>query len=163
MGNNPDSKGEYMPLPEIEFDSEVERAKYLKQEAIEHIKAEPTIFLKRMTKRFIDYYRSENIGIVWNINGLKQVNADPLVLPLKLLSSGYWMLILLLAIYGLWQLFKAEGFWQTITATPIFALLGYFTLLHVIIASGDRYHFPIIPFLAMLAAYALHRVKKPEK
>jgi 4-amino-4-deoxy-L-arabinose transferase-like glycosyltransferase len=163
MGNNPDSKGEYMPLPEIEFDSEVQRAKYLKQEAIEHIKAEPIIFVKRMAKRLIDYYRSENIGIVWNMGGLKQINADASLLTLKLVSSGYWMLILLLAIYGLWQLFKAEGFWQTITETPIFALLCYFTVLHVIIASGDRYHFPIIPFLAMLAAYTLHRVKKPEK
>jgi hypothetical protein len=162
MGNNPDSKGECMPLPDIEFDSEVERAKYLKEQAIEHIKAEPLIFLKRMTKRLIDYYRSENIGIVWNLGGLKKINADATLLPLKLLSSGYWMLILVLAIYGLWQLFKIEGLWQTITATPIFALLGYFTVLHVIIASGDRYHFPIIPFLAMLAAYAVSKIKKPQ-
>ena len=155
MGNNPESKGEYMPLPDIKFKSEVERAKYLKQAAIDHIKAEPIIFLKRMTKRLIDYYRSENIGIVWNINGIKQMDAESAVLSLKLLSSGYWMMILLLAIYGLLRLFKQQGIWQTLTITPIFALLGYFTVLHVIIASGDRYHFPIIPFLAMLAAHSL--------
>jgi 4-amino-4-deoxy-L-arabinose transferase-like glycosyltransferase len=77
MGNNPDSTGEYMPLPEnLKFDSETERADYFKSEAIKHIKQEPGIFAKRLVKRFVDYYRSENIGVNWNIEGIKQQGLD---------------------------------------------------------------------------------------
>jgi 4-amino-4-deoxy-L-arabinose transferase-like glycosyltransferase len=160
MGNNPDSNGEYMPLPNIKFESEVERAKYFKAEAIQHIQAEPLLFLNRMAKRLVDYYRSENIGVAWNKNGLNQIGAEPFILPLKVFSSGYWMLILLLAVYGGWRLVKTEGLLKTFTATPIFALLGYFTVLHMIIASGDRYHFPIVPFLAMLASISVQKISQ---
>jgi hypothetical protein len=160
MGNNPDSTGEYMPLPEnLKFDSETERADYFKSEAIKHIKQEPGIFAKRLVKRFVDYYRSENIGVNWNIEGIKQQGLDKTVLPLKLISSGYWVLLVLLAVYGGIGLIRSEGFYNAITATPIIALIGYNTALHTIIASGDRYHFPIIPFIGLLAAYALFRIK----
>lgn len=160
MGNNPDSTGEYMPLPkDLEFDSETERADYFKSEAIKHIKEEPGIFAKRLVKRFVDYYRSENIGVNWNIEGIKQQGLDKTVLPLKLISSGYWVLLVLLAVYGGIGLIHSEGFYNAITANPIIALIGYNTVLHTIIASGDRYHFPIIPFVGLLAAYALFRIK----
>lgn len=160
MGNNPDSTGEYMPLPEnLEFDSETERADYFKSEAIKHIKEEPGIFAKRLVKRFVDYYRSENIGVNWNIKGIKQQGLDKTVLPLKFISSGYWVLLVLLAVYGGIGLIRSEGFYNAITVTPIIALIGYNTVLHTIIASGDRYHFPIIPFIGLLAAYALFRIK----
>lgn len=164
MGNNPDSTGEYMPLPEnLEFDSETERADYFKSEAIKHIKQEPGIFAKRLVKRFVDYYRSENIGVNWNIEGIKQKGLDKTVLPLKLISSGYWVLLVLLAVYGGIGLIRSEGFYNAITATPIIALIGYNTALHTIIASGDRYHFPIIPFIGLLAAYALFRIKNRQQ
>lgn len=160
MGNNPDSTGEYMPLPEnLEFDSETERADYFKSEALKHIKEEPGIFAKRLIKRFVDYYRSENIGVNWNIEGIKQQGLDKTVLPLKLISSGYWVLLVLLAVYGGIGLIRSEGFYNATTATPIIALIGYNTVLHTIIASGDRYHFPIIPFIGLLAAHALFKIK----
>ncbi|AFI84251.1 ArnT family glycosyltransferase [Methylophaga nitratireducenticrescens] len=160
MGNNPDSTGEYMPLPkDLEFDSETERADYFKSEAIKHIKEEPGIFAKRLAKRFVDYFRSENIGVNWNIEGIKQQGLDKTVLPLKLMSSGYWIFLVLLAIYGGIRIIRSDGFYNAITTTPIIALISYNTALHTIIASGDRYHFPIIPFVGLLAAYALFRMK----
>ena len=133
MGNNPDSTGEYMPLPkDLEFDSETERADYFKSQAIKHIKEEPGIFAKRLVKRFVDYYRSENIGVNWNIEGIKQQGLEKTVLPLKLISSGYWVLLVLLAIYGAIRIIQSEGLYEAITATPIIALIVYNTALHTI-------------------------------
>jgi len=164
MGNNPDSSGGYMSLPEdLVFESETVRADYFKEEAIKHIKEEPGIFVKRLAKRFIDYYRSENIGVNWNLEGIKQQNLDKTVFPLKLISSAYWLLLVLLAIYGTVKLVRINGWNNALTATPIFVLISYNTILHTIIASGDRYHFPIIPFIGMLAAYALFQIKKSYK
>ncbi|THK41187.1 glycosyltransferase family 39 protein [Methylophaga sp. SB9B] len=161
MGNNPDSTGEYMPLPEdLYFESETERADYFKSEAVKHIKAEPGIFAKRLVKRFVDYYRSENIGVNWNIEGIKQQGWDKAVLPLKLISSAFWVLLVLLALYGAVNLIRKEGWFNALTVTPIFALIAYNTTLHTIIASGDRYHFPIIPFIGLLAGYSLFSLYK---
>lgn len=160
MGNNPDSKGEYMPLPEdLVFESETDRADYFKSEAIKYIKEEPGIFAKRLAKRFVDYYRSENIGVNWNIAGIKQQGFEQAVVPLKLISTAFWILLVILAVYGAIKLIRNDGFYNTLTMTPIFALIAYNTALHTIIASGDRYHFPIIPFIGLLAAYALVEIK----
>jgi hypothetical protein len=161
MGNNPESTGEYMPLPtDISFESEVERAKYFKQKAVNHIIDEPSLFFKRMGKRFIDYYRSENIGVVWNTGGIKHSELEGYVFPLKLISSGFWILVVLLSVYSLISLIKRDGLFQTLLITPIPVLLIYYTSLHMIIASGDRYHFPIIPLLAVLAAYSFQSIYK---
>jgi hypothetical protein len=159
MGNNPESIGEYMPLPTyLNFESEVDRAKYFKQKAVEHIVNEPTLFLKRMGKRFIDYYRSENIGVVWNNEGIKHAGLESYVLPLKLISSGFWVSVVLLSAYALTLLVKQMGAFTTLLSSPIPILLLYYTSLHMVIASGDRYHFPIIPLLAVLAAYSLQSI-----
>jgi hypothetical protein len=159
MGNNPESTGEYMPLPtDINFESEVERAKYFKQKALNHISDEPTLFLKRMGKRFIDYYRSENIGVVWNTGGIKHAELGEYVFPLKLISSGFWILVVLLSAYSLISLIKRDGLYQTLLVSPIPILLLYYTSLHMVIASGDRYHFPILPLMAVLAAYSLQSI-----
>jgi hypothetical protein len=32
---------------------------------------------------------------------------------------------------------------------------GYFAFVHAVTVGADRYHFPSIPFIAMLAGYAL--------
>lgn len=160
MGNNPDSTGEYMPLPEdLKFESETERADYFKSKAIQHIKEEPAIFAKRAAKRFVDYYRSENIGVNWNIEGIQQKGFEQAIFPLKLVSSTYWILLVFLAAYGAITLIRNDGFYKALTMTPIFVIIAYNTILHTIIASGDRYHFPVIPFIGLLAAYALFSIR----
>ena len=153
MGNNPDSDGGYMPLPELEFASEVERSNYFKQQAFEHIRAEPTLFLKRCFVRLVDYYKSETIGVHWNKTSIEQSLGGNWLLPLKIHSTVYWSLILLLAIAGGYHLHKQTNKKKLYFENPMFSLIAYFTFIHMIIASGDRYHFPIIPFMAVLSGY----------
>lgn len=158
MGNNPDSDGGYMALPEINFNSEVERSQYFKQQAIEHISAEPVLFLKRCFARLIDYYKSETIGVHWNIDGIKQVLSERWSLPLKLISTSYWSVILLFSVFGSYYWSKETGIEKNLSNNPVLILILYFTVIHTIIASGDRYHFPIIPFLAILSGSYLGKI-----
>ena len=153
MGNNPNSDGGYMPLPEIEFSSEVERSHYLKKQAFDHIRAEPILFIKRCLIRLVDYYKSETIGVHWNKAGITQSLGEKWLKPLKVQSTLYWSIILILALFGIYQLHRTNEWKKTYIETPILPLIAYFTVIHMIIASGDRYHFPIIPFLAMLSGY----------
>lgn len=158
MGNNPDSTGEYMPLPELTFKSEVDRSNYFKQKAIEHIKDEPALFLKRCLKRLVDYYKSETIGVHWNITGIKKTLGEKWLLPLKIQSTAYWSLMILLSIFGAYYYIKDSTSDKKYLENPMFALIIYFTSIHMIIASGDRYHFPIIPFLAIFSGYYLSKM-----
>lgn len=155
MGNNPESNGEYMPLPDIEFSNEVERSSYFKQQAIDHIKSEPMLFLQRFSKRFVDYYKSETIGVHWNKTGITKALGENWLTPLKVQSTIYWTVILILALYGAYKILTNQREKRVYLTNPAFILITYFTVLHCIIASGDRYHFPIIPFLAIFSAYTL--------
>lgn len=156
MGNNPNSTGEYMPLLDIEFSDEVERSKYYKQQAIEHIKSEPSVFIQRFFKRFIDYYKSETIGVHWNNEGITKALGESWLTPLKIQSTLYWTAILLLSLFGGVKILTTGRKERVYLTNPAFVLIAYFTVLHSIIASGDRYHFPIIPFLAIFSAYTLN-------
>ncbi len=160
MGNNPNSDGGYMPLPEIEFSSEVERSHYFKKQAIDHIRAEPILFIKRSLIRLIDYYKSETIGVYWNKLGITESLGDKWLKPLKYQSTFYWSVILLTAFYGAYIYLQQTEMKKALLETPFFALIAYFTVIHMIIASGDRYHFPIIPFLAMLSGYSIVQIQK---
>jgi hypothetical protein len=75
-------------------------------------------------------------------------------LPLKIVSSGFWLLALAFSLIGIIVLFLSRGFLATVTH-PLVALWAYFASLHAVIVVGDRYHFPSIPMIAMLAAFAI--------
>jgi hypothetical protein len=76
--------------------------------------------------------------------------------PLKIQSSLYWAAILLLALFGAFKVLPNHDEKRVYITNPAFVLIAYFSVLHSIIASGDRYHFPIIPFLAIFSAYAVN-------
>jgi hypothetical protein len=47
-----------------------------------------------------------------------------------------------------------HGIWALFSSPPA-ALWAYFIALHAVIVTQDRYHFPCLPFIGMLAAVAL--------
>ncbi len=154
MGNNPDTTGGYMPLPaEVKGMSEMEREEYLNAEAKAYIKAEPGLFAKRVAKRLVDLHSRETIGVVWNGDAIKRMVGDGGIFVLKAVSSLYWIALVFMAIIGLLVLWKNLRFGALFH--PIFGGWAYFTAVHAIIVSGDRYHMPSAPFVALLAGVTL--------
>ncbi len=154
MGNNPKTDGGYMDLPETGIANEADRYHYLHKLASEYIWEKPVAFLTRTIKKAILLHDRESIGVAWNEQGLQQRFGHRILMPLKLVSTPYWWLMLASALYGTFLLFRHRPWLDVLTLPPLTAW-AYFIAVHSVVVNGDRYHMPSIPFIAMLAAYGL--------
>ena len=158
MGNNPKSKGSYMKLPpEVKSMNEYERNDYLKNLAKDYIKEKPLVFIKGFFSKVIRTYRKENIGVNWNEKGLTTRYGKFILTPLKLISFAYWISVLLLALGGIVILRIKQGWWNMLTH-PTVLFWGYYAGVHGVVVGQDRYHFPSVCFIAVLAALALSQI-----
>lgn len=155
MGNHPGGDGGTVPVPDYTLKMpEAARDAYLGNLAKAYIRTYPGRFVLRTLKKAVQLHSHETIGVHWNLATLETVYGTHAVNALKLLSDLYWWLVLLLALAGVVLLARQRGLLEVLTLTPI-VLWGYFTALYAVIVTQDRYHFPCIPFIAMLAAVAL--------
>lgn len=154
MGNNPETTGEYQPLPEATRDmSEVEREAALKSDALAYIRAEPIAFLTRSLVKAVRLYERETIGVAWNERAIQSMGGDTATLGAKIVSQLYYLVTLGLALAGLVVAFYRFGI--AFLVHPTFLMIAYVTGVHAIIVIQDRYHFPAVPFLAALAGFAV--------
>jgi 4-amino-4-deoxy-L-arabinose transferase-like glycosyltransferase len=160
MGNNPESDGSYMPLPELEFSDEVERDLYFKEQAVAYIKAEPLAYIKRAANRTWTTFKGESIGVWWNEASLTSVLGQAAVLPLKIVSNLYWWLICLLAMVGAIHLLRKE---RISIFHPLLVVPGFFALIPILTVGQDRYHLPMNPFIAIFAASAIAMLLSSER
>jgi 4-amino-4-deoxy-L-arabinose transferase-like glycosyltransferase len=154
MGNNPESDGVYMEPPAWTAEmSEAERARALKEDAMAHVRAEPGLFVRRTLSKALQLHERETIGVAWNEPSLIARFGSASLMPLKAVATGYWYAALLLALVGAGLLVARTGLVGLFH--PTIVSWGYFTMLHAIIVSGDRYHMPNVPFIALLAGLAI--------
>lgn len=151
MGNNPNSNGGYTDLTDLPFENEVARDNYFKKEAINFIVQNPMSYGKLALKRAVITYKAETIGIVWNGYLEKQLS-KPLLMGMKLISSIFWWVILVLASVGVYKLLKER---QLKPFNVLFVMAAFFFVFPILTVGQDRYHLPMNPFLAIFAAYAL--------
>jgi 4-amino-4-deoxy-L-arabinose transferase-like glycosyltransferase len=151
MGNNPRSDGGYMPLPARSMGNEAQRDATLKTEAIDFIREHPVAYVRLSLRRLVETFSRETIGVVWNEAGLRRAGAAHLATPLKALSSGYWLTMLAAAAAGVGIALRAKLLpaIHPLTLTPLL-----FVAVPVLTVSQDRYHMPLIPFVALYAAVA---------
>ena len=155
MGNSPGTTGSYRDLPgSVASMNELEREEYLRAEARAYILKEPGQFVIRSLVKLVRLHERESIGVVWNEPGIERRFGRGAVFGLKLASNlGYWA-ALALAIAGVFTSLQARGLVPTLFH-PAVLIWGYFAGVHAITVFQDRYHFPIIPSLAILGGYFL--------
>jgi 4-amino-4-deoxy-L-arabinose transferase-like glycosyltransferase len=159
IGNNPKAYGGHMNVPPELNEKMVgmnlaQRSTYLKATAVAYIKQEPLKFVIRTFKKLIRLHERETIGVAWNEPGLVSHYGTGVLLPLKIVSQGYWLAMLGLALIGIILLGKQQG-WITMIIHPLIVIWGYFALGHAVTEIGDRYHFYSIPMIAILAALTI--------
>ena len=155
MGNNPQSTGGYMDLPaETDAMNEAQRNEYLSAQAKAYIRTHPLEFIKRSAVKAIRLHDRESIGVSWNMDGLNHRFPASVVQAIKVGSSLYWWTALALACVGTVLLAWRRSVWTAIS-NPAILLWGYFTAVHATTVIQDRYHFPSIPNIAMLAGIAV--------
>jgi hypothetical protein len=140
MGNNPGTTGYYQspPTPDL-GQNEAVWDKELGNRAKAYIREQPVAFVKRSIIKAVRLHDRETIGVAWNLEGLKRrssfFDTGSGAKILKALSSGYWYIMLALAI-----------------THPAIVFFAYFTAVHAIMVIQDRYHFPVTPMIAALAS-----------
>lgn len=163
MGNNPGSGGGYMDLPaEMLTRNEVERDQMLGDQAKAYILAEPLAFAQRAVRKAIVFHDRETIGVHWNEAGLRRIQGESLLAPLKWASQLFWLTMLALAVGGSVVLGRRLG-WTGALLHPTLLLWGTFAAVHVVVVAQDRYHFPLIPVFAALAALALDALRQASR
>jgi hypothetical protein len=150
MGNNPGSAGAYMELPPLPGLNEAERDAYLGREARRYILDHPLRFVAATAVKVARLHERESIGVAWNEEGLRRRMSGPGIFALKAFGNGFWWVTLALACGGAWKLSRRTG--GRALLEPAIATWGYFAAVHAITVVQDRYHFPSIPFIAMLAS-----------
>ena len=156
MGNHPGTEGGYADLPaDVEGLDEYTRNQVLKQRALDNIKAEPVAFVTRTLMKLVKFHTRETIGITWNEGGLTQRFGSWVVTPLKAVGQLYWMAALALAFIGMILYWRQQGFWS-LAFNPFILLWSSAAAIHAIIVAQDRYHIPIVPMVAIFAAYGIH-------
>jgi 4-amino-4-deoxy-L-arabinose transferase-like glycosyltransferase len=151
MGNNPGTEGGYMPLPDradLAGKSELERDAMLEKEGKAFIASDPLRYLRLCVQRAFTSFGRETIGVAWNSNSLP----EPSKLPLKVVATGYWLAMLAFAVVGVAFFLRASPsrVLHPFVITP--ALLASSAIL---IVGQDRYHMPVIPFVALFAGALL--------
>ena len=148
MGNNPRSNGGYMPLPEGLPRNEVIRDRLLKQQALDYIWHNPLRYVSLCLNRIRLSFDRETIAVAWNAPALP----DAVQAPLKIIMSGYWLIVLCLAIVGAVHYLWREPFRLL---DPLIISSGLLASTSLLVVGMDRYHFGLMPFIASFAAYCL--------
>ena len=154
MGNNPNTKGEYMPLPPTPGLNEAQRDRHLGREAKAYIRAHPGAFLGRTLYKLAKLHDRQNIGVGWNERGLAALGAGGAITAMKVLSSAYQYAVLGLGVLGAGVVLARHGV-MGLAGNPLLGVWAYFALLHAIYVTQDRYSFPLTPMVMALAAKAL--------
>jgi 4-amino-4-deoxy-L-arabinose transferase-like glycosyltransferase len=157
MGNNPLSNGGYMSLPSTKFDNnEILRDKYFKQLAVDYIVANPAEYARLSLRRLIMTYERETIGVVWNGSALEKLLSNSELIYLKALSSLYWLICFAGALgWVFWAIFSR----RVSALNPLLVVSAFFFVVPILTVGQDRYHLPLIPFVAIFAALGLHAIQ----
>jgi 4-amino-4-deoxy-L-arabinose transferase-like glycosyltransferase len=155
MGNNPNGSGgtEDLPADAVKLPEGVRDA-YLANLASNYIRQYPGRFVVRTLNKVVWLHDHETIGVHWNLAAVTSRFGERGVRRLKLFSDLYWWAVLLLAMAGCSLVMMRQGMWAFFTA-PAVVLWAYFTALYAVLVTQDRYHFPSLPFIGILAAVAL--------
>jgi 4-amino-4-deoxy-L-arabinose transferase-like glycosyltransferase len=148
MGNNPESRGEYMELPADALALPlVERERLLGSRGIAFIRQNPGRYLVLCGQRVVYSLRSDTIAAVWNGVGITQRFGNRGVLFFKIVCSiAHWTLLILVG-YALFTR-KQRGASDAALAFVLLLLAAPF----ILIVGGNRYMVPILPLLCIFAA-----------
>jgi 4-amino-4-deoxy-L-arabinose transferase-like glycosyltransferase len=144
-GANPGATGTYVPTPAV-ADSEMRRL------AISYIVNHPLRYAGYAWPKLKALIGSDDQAWYWSVASLERP-VPPAVAARNGLICDYYRVILALAAAG--GLLAILMLRFTSSASLPLLILGYWAGVHMVFIGVDRYHFPVTPLLALLAALTL--------
>lgn len=156
IGNNPDATGSYMwprafdGLIVMTF-SELERDKGARDLAVDYVIKHPVQTALLWPRKVFLLYLNDYEGISWSRVGSRRQVSDLFWIPMRGVAQFVYMAAFALAALAVVQLARKRlpAAWLGL------AVVVYVTLVYLPFFGGNRYHFPLIPWLAIYASWAI--------
>jgi 4-amino-4-deoxy-L-arabinose transferase-like glycosyltransferase len=157
IGNNPEAKGTF--TPEVAdvlnlIDSEVERYYLGYREGFDFIISNPHKFLLLIPRKLFYLFLTDTFSFYYLLTAAGLSNTGRPAAVGGVLFELYYLLILALGVVGMALRSRDQN------RDPIkllYWILGYWVFFHLFLFTMDRYHFPIMPFILILASGAIWR------
>jgi 4-amino-4-deoxy-L-arabinose transferase-like glycosyltransferase len=159
IGNRPGADGQNVMAEELlaEFTSPEaakiplpERNRRLQKVAVDFIIRNPLQFAWLTVMRTFYTLKQETIAIAWNVVGIHRRFGEGAVLPLKIVTSVGYGLLMVAAAAGLWQIVRRRAFGRREILLLVASLAA--SIPFMVVLGMDRYHLPLIPLVAIFAA-----------
>src|SRR4051794_31313564 len=125
--------------------------------AVDWIKRNPTDFLMLLPKKFVRYWEPDGETKLFHQRGYLHYDTYWLLFrAVRGLNQIYYFAILILALPSIWLLLRQSTKLNCWTTLGLW-LCAYFTTISLVFSGQSRYHFCLIPFLAIYAAWTLAR------
>jgi 4-amino-4-deoxy-L-arabinose transferase-like glycosyltransferase len=133
--------------------------RFFQNEAVAYIRKRPDRFVINGARKLWYLYLLDTDAVNWALDGnLGSVRDSPMArLGIKLSAQSYYVLMMALALLGMvtggWTAddVQRRGRWIALL------VIAYFTAIHMVTVADDRYHAPVMPFLAYFSALYLTR------
>lgn len=163
-GNNPEANGDYIPetvLAEgINHDpaDQVAMDKLARDRALTWIKANPGRFISLLPRKFLALWLRDGEAEWFYQRGFAAYNSNvTLFRAVRVLNQGYYFLLLALAAPCIWLLIRQRLPGASSWAHAGIALFVFFTLISLVFSGQSRFHFSLMPFVAIYAAWTVKR------
>jgi len=135
-------------FPEMPAASETARQNLAMRKGLEYLIANPGMTARRSLNRFIDFWGQERLVINQVMNKYYGEVSLFIVLAVSFAIFVSYSLVVIAASFGY--------SFSRLAAFEIFGLLfiAYYTGMHALVLGHPRYHLPLLPFLAIMAARA---------
>jgi 4-amino-4-deoxy-L-arabinose transferase-like glycosyltransferase len=122
------------------------------REGLDYALGHPLDEVRLSLLKVYQLYRSDADALLWNEqNGATSIFSDGMRQLLRLVMDGYYYIVALLAVAGLYIGLRRRADWAYFFGPTI----GYWTLVHIVFYGEPRLHVPLQPVLAILAAVAV--------
>jgi hypothetical protein len=163
-GNNPSARGDYTPndplARQIQEDTagEVARDQRAKSLAMKWIRDNPRQYISLIPLKIWRMWAPDGEAEWVFQSGFLNYNDYWFAFrSVRIFNQLYYLAILSFFALGSLFLFKGPGRQSPLVLTG-YILFGYFTLIAIIFSGQSRFHFPIMPWIAMYAAYGIERL-----
>ncbi len=163
-GNNPEANGDYTPNTMLAQGLTHDPADQLAMDrlartrAVTWIKENPAKFLLLMPRKLMRLWVPDGEAEWFYQRGFPHYDANVLLFrAVRGLNQVYYDLILLLAVPSVWRLLRRPADASSWTTAGI-GLCAYFSLISLVFSGQSRFHFSLMPFIAIYAAWTLVRV-----
>ncbi len=141
----------YPELPQPEAEARINREGF--REGIEFAIKNPVREVELSVKKVWYLYNGDHEALAWTDgHGERPFMAERTRNALAAISSGYYFIIMAMAVVGIALWLRARSWRTDATGVLLLSVVAYWTIVHVAFFGDQRFHAPILPLMCIWAA-----------